>query len=102
MGGLTPYQLRFDPRAIRDGSRLTVGIRRRVLRRLEFLRAAPFRSHPGVLVKEVAEFRGVWRFHLAADVRVHYIVFGDMVWVVLIERSAGITGKTLEEVRRRV
>ena len=102
MGGLTPYRVGFDPRAVRDGSKLAITTRRSILRQLEFLRAAPFRSHPGVLVKEVAEFRGVWRFHVATDVRVYYTVVGDMVWVLLIEKSIGVTRKTVVELRKRV
>lgn len=102
MGGLNPYQIGFDPRAVRDGSKLSVSLRRRILEKLEFLRAAPFRSHPGVLIKEVAGLRGVWRFHVASDVRVFYTMVGDMLWVVMIERSAGVTKKTLGELRRRL
>ncbi|MCI4343244.1 MAG: hypothetical protein L3J92_03895 [Thermoplasmata archaeon] len=102
MEGLTPYQIGFDPRAVRDGAKLPAPLRRRILDRLEFLRAAPFRSHPGVSVKEIAELRGVWRFHVATDVRVFYAVTGEMVWVVMIERSAGVTQKTLRELRRRL
>ena len=101
MEGLTPYRVGFDSRAIRDGSKLPVTVRRRILHQLEFLRAAPFRSHPGVSVKEVSECRGVWRFHVTADVRIYYTVDGDMVWVVMIERSAGVTRRTIEELRRR-
>ncbi|MGA7861890.1 MAG: hypothetical protein WCB19_08560 [Thermoplasmata archaeon] len=102
MGGLNPYLIGFDPRAVRDGSKLSVSLRRRILEQLEFLRAAPFRSHPGVLIKEVAELRGVWRFHVSSDVRVFYTVAGDMLWVVMIERSAGVTKKTVRELRRRL
>jgi hypothetical protein len=53
------------------------------------------------LIKEVAELRGVWRFHVASDVRVFYTVVGDMIWVVMIERSAGMTKKSIRELRRR-
>jgi mRNA-degrading endonuclease RelE of RelBE toxin-antitoxin system len=101
VGGLTPYLVSFDARAVRDGSKLSGALRREILRRLEFLRAAPFRSHPGVMVKEVAELRGVWRFHVASNIRVFYSVVGDMIWVLMIERSPGVTGKTLRELRRR-
>jgi mRNA-degrading endonuclease RelE of RelBE toxin-antitoxin system len=102
VGGLNPYRIGFDPRAVRDGDKLRVSLRRRILQKLEFLRAAPFRSHPGVLVKEVAELRGVWRFHVASDVRVFYTVGGDMLWVTMIERGAGVTAKTVGELRRRL
>jgi mRNA-degrading endonuclease RelE of RelBE toxin-antitoxin system len=101
VGGLTPYQVGFDSRAVRDGARLSVSLRQRIRTKLEFLQAAPFRSHPGVPVKEVAELRGVWRFHVASDVRVFYTVVGDLLWVVMIERSPGVTMKTVRELRRR-
>ena len=96
------YQFGFDERAVRDGSKLSVTFRRRILRNLEYLRAAPFRSHPGVLVKEVSEFRGVWHFHVAADVRVYYTVIGDLIWVVMIGKSPGVSGRTIRELRKRV
>jgi mRNA-degrading endonuclease RelE of RelBE toxin-antitoxin system len=99
--GLTPYRIGFDLRAVRDGAKLAAFVRRQILRHLEFLRAAPFRSHPGVSVKEVAGVRGVWRFHVAADLRVYYTVVGDMVWVVMIEKSVGVARKTVREPRRR-
>jgi mRNA-degrading endonuclease RelE of RelBE toxin-antitoxin system len=102
VGGLNPYRIEFDPRAVRDGAKLSVTLRQRIQGKLEFLRAAPFRSHPGVSVKEVADLRGIWRFHVASDVRVFYTVVGDMVWVVLIEKSAGVTKKTVRELRRRL
>lgn len=101
MGGLSPYRIGFDPRAVRDGAKLSPSLRRRIQSKLEFLRAAPFCSHPGLSVKEIAEVRGVWRFHAAADVRVIYTTVGDLLWVVMIERSAGVTGKTVCELRRR-
>jgi mRNA-degrading endonuclease RelE of RelBE toxin-antitoxin system len=100
--GLNPYRIEFDPRAVRDGAKLSVSLRRRIQLNLEFLRAAPFRSHPGVSVKEVADLRGVWRFHVAPDVRVFYTVVGDILWVVLIEKSAGVTKRTIRELRRRL
>ncbi len=102
MGGLNPYRVEFDPRAVRDGAKLSVSNRRRIREKLEFLRAAPFRSHPGVSVKEVGDLRGVWRFHVASDVRVFYTVVGDALWVIMIEKSAGVTRKTVRELRRRL
>ncbi len=101
MGGLNPYSIEFDSRAVRDGARLPLAIRRRIRAQLEFLRAAPYRSHPGVQVKEIAEVRGVWRFHATAEVRVFYSVVGERLWVVMIARSAGVTGTTIRELRRR-
>jgi mRNA-degrading endonuclease RelE of RelBE toxin-antitoxin system len=102
VGCLNPYRIEFDPRAVRDGAKLSASFRRRIPEKLEFLRAAPFRSHPGVSVKEVADLRGIWRFHIASDVRVFYTVVGDLVWVVMIEKSAGVTKKTVRELRRRL
>jgi mRNA-degrading endonuclease RelE of RelBE toxin-antitoxin system len=102
VGCLNPYRIEFDPRAVRDGAKLSAPLRRRILEKLEFLRAAPFRSHPGVSVKEVADLRGIWRFHIASDVRVFYTLVGDLVWVVMIEKSAGVTKKTVRELRRRL
>jgi mRNA-degrading endonuclease RelE of RelBE toxin-antitoxin system len=102
VGCLNPYRIEFDPRAVRDGAKLSVPLRRRISEKLEFLRAAPFRSHPGVSVKEVADLRGIWRFHIASDVRVFYTVVGDLVWVVMIEKSTGMTKKTVRELRRRL
>jgi mRNA-degrading endonuclease RelE of RelBE toxin-antitoxin system len=99
---LNHYRLGFDPRAVRDGARLSVSVRRRVLGKLEFLQAAPFRSHPGVMVKEVSGLRGVWRFHVTAQVRVFCTVVDDMLWVVVIERSGGVTLKTVRGLRRRL
>ncbi|MGA7922564.1 MAG: type II toxin-antitoxin system RelE/ParE family toxin [Thermoplasmata archaeon] len=102
MGGLNPYRIGFDPRAVSDGAKLLPFLRRRILDKLEFLRAAPFRSHPGVLVKELAELRGVWRFHVTSNVRVFYTVAGDTIWVLMIERSAGVTKETVRELVRRL
>jgi mRNA-degrading endonuclease RelE of RelBE toxin-antitoxin system len=99
---LNPYRVEFDLRAVRDGAKLSVSVRRRIREKLEFLRAAPFRSHPGVSVKEVGDLRGVWRFHVASDVRVFYTVVGDVLWVILVEKSAGVTKKTIRELRRRL
>ena len=99
---MNPYPLEFDSRAVRDGARLPWEIRRRIRAQLEFLRAAPYRSHPGVQVKEIAEVRGVWRFHATTEVRVFYSVVGDRLWVIMIARSAGVTDKTIQELRRRM
>jgi mRNA-degrading endonuclease YafQ of YafQ-DinJ toxin-antitoxin module len=53
-------------------------------------------------VKEVGDLRGVWRFHVASDVRVFYTVVGDVLWVIMVEKSAGVTKKTVRELRRRL
>jgi mRNA-degrading endonuclease RelE of RelBE toxin-antitoxin system len=102
VGCLNPYRLEFDPRAVRDGAKRSVSLRRRIQEKLEFLRAAPFRSHPGVSVKEIADLRGIWRFHVTSDVRVFYTVVGDLVWVVIIEKSPGLSKRTVRELRRRL
>ena len=102
MGGLNPYRVEFDLRAVRDGAKLSVSNRRRIREKLEFLRAAPFRSHPGVSVKEVGDLRGVWRFPVASDVRAFYTVVGDALWVIMNEKSAGVTRRTVRELRRRL
>lgn len=102
MEGVSLYQCGFDERAVRDGAKLPIKLRQRTRRNLEYLRAAPFRSHAAVSVKEVSEFRGVWRFHVAADVRVYYTVVGELIWAVMIEKSIGVTRKTLRELRKRV
>ena len=102
MGGLNPYEIEFDSRAVRDGARLPYKIRRRIRAQLEFLRAAPYRSHPGVQVKEIAEVRGVWRFHATTEVRVFYSVVGERLWVIMIARGAGVTDMTIRELRRRM
>jgi mRNA-degrading endonuclease RelE of RelBE toxin-antitoxin system len=102
VGGLSPYSIEFDPRAVGDGARLPLKIRSRIRAQLEFLRAAPYRSHPGVQVKEISEVRGVWRFHATSEVRVFYSVVGERLWVIMIARGAGVTDKTIRELRRRV
>ena len=99
---MNPYSVKFDSRAVRDGARLPFGIRRRIRAQLEFLRAAPYRSHPGVQVKELAEVRGVWRFHATTEVRVFYTVIGECLWVVMMARSARVTDKTIRELRKRL
>jgi mRNA-degrading endonuclease RelE of RelBE toxin-antitoxin system len=101
VGGLNPCRVEFDLRVVREEAKLSVSVRRRIRERLEFLRAAPFRSHPGVSVKEVGDLRGVWRFHVASDLRVFYPVVGDVLWVTIVEKSAEGTKKTVREVRRR-
>ena len=95
------YSVEFDPRALDEAGELSPRLRRRLKESLELLRAAPFRSHPGVLVKEIRELRGLWRFHLDRATRVFYTTTGDCLVVVLIERGAGVTRKTVRELHRR-
>jgi hypothetical protein len=102
VGGSTLSRVEFDPRPFRDGSKLSLVVRRRIREKLEFLRAAPFRSHPGVLVKEIVERRRFWRFQGASDIRRFSTVVGDTIWALRIERSAGVTDKTRRELCRRL
>jgi hypothetical protein len=39
---------------------------------------------------------------VASDVRVFYTGTGDVLWVILIERSVGVTKKTVRKLRRRL
>jgi mRNA-degrading endonuclease RelE of RelBE toxin-antitoxin system len=98
---LTLYTLEYDPRTESELRKLPVRVQRRVVQQLEYLRAAPYRSHPGVHVKPTRDLSGVWHFHAAADVRVFYTTQGSTLWVVLIERSRGVTRKTIRALRRR-
>lgn len=96
------YSIEFDPRALDEALDLPIRLRRRLRRDLDFLRAAPFRSHPGVLVKEIRDLRGIWRFHLGTGGRVFYTTLEARLIVVMIDRSPGITKRTLEELNRRI
>ncbi len=71
--------------------------------RLSYLKAGPFRSYPGIQVKEVEGVPGAWRFHLR-DYRVFYRVDGLNIWVVMIwkDRPSAYSTSTLREVRRRM
>ncbi len=95
------YSVEFDSRGLDEAGELSPRLRRRLKENLELLRAGPFRSHPDVLVKEIRELRGLWRFHLNRTTRVFYMTTGDRLVVVTIERSAGVTRKTVRELRRR-
>jgi mRNA-degrading endonuclease RelE of RelBE toxin-antitoxin system len=99
---LSLYSLEYHPRTEAELRKLPVRLRRRVDQQLEFLRAAPFRSHPGVTVKATGGVLGVWHFHLSKDLRVHYTTIGPVLYVVMVERSPGVTRKSLREVRKRV
>jgi mRNA-degrading endonuclease RelE of RelBE toxin-antitoxin system len=93
---LTLYSVEFDPRTESELRALPPRTRRLIFRQLEYLRAAPFRSHPGVLVKATKEAHGVWHFHAAKDVRVYYMIHGPIIRVLLVERSAGVNQKTVD------
>lgn len=96
------YSIEFDADALDEASRLPVRLRRKLREDLEYLRARPFRSHPGVLVKEIRELRGVWRFHLDRRRRVFYVTIEDRLVVVMVDQSAAVTGRTLAELKRRI
>ena len=98
---MTTYTVEYDPRTESELRRLPLRLRRRVDDQLEFLRAAPFRSHPGLSVKATREVPGVWHFHVARDVRVFYATQGSMLRVILVDRSEGVSPKTLRELRKR-
>ncbi len=95
------YTVEYDPRTESELRRLPLRLRRRIDHQLEYLRAAPFRSHPGLHVKATRPIHGIWHFHVARDVRVFYTTLGAVLWVVMVERGPGVSGKTVRELRRR-
>ena len=96
------YSVEYDPRTEAELRKLSVRLRRRIDQQLEYLRAAPFRSHPGITVKATGGVLGVWHFHVTRDVRVHYTTVGPVLWVVMVERSPGVTRKSVRELRQRM
>jgi mRNA-degrading endonuclease RelE of RelBE toxin-antitoxin system len=100
---VTIYQVGYEPEADDEYWKLPPSLRRELQLRLGYLKAGPFRSYPGLQVKEVAEAPGAWRFHLR-DRRVFYRVDGAMIWVVMIwhDRPSAYSASTLREVRRRM
>lgn len=98
---MTTYTVEYDPRTESELRRLPLRVRRRVDEQLEYLRAAPFRSHPGLAVKATRDVPGIWHFHVARDVRVFYTTQGPILWVVLVERSKGVAATTVRELRKR-
>lgn len=99
---MSRYTVEYDPRTESELRRLPVRVRREIARRLDYLSASPFRSHPGILVKATAEVHGVWHFHVGRHVRVYYLTEGATLWVVLVERGAGVTHKVIREIRKRI
>ena len=95
------YRIEYDPRTESDLRRLPLRLRKRIDNQLEYLRAAPFRSHPGLQVKATGEVHGVWHFHVTKEVRVFYTTHGSVLWVILVERSRGVDRKTVREIRNR-
>jgi hypothetical protein len=55
-----------------------------------------------VKVTSTSEVQGVWHFHVEKQIRVYYVVEGDILWVVNIERNAGVDRKALREIRKRL
>ena len=96
------YALEYDPRTEHELKRLPLRLRRRIDEPLEYLRGAPFRSHPIVQVKATSQVHGVWHFHAAKDVRVFYTTQGDVLWVLMVERSRGVSKKAVREIRKRL
>lgn len=98
---MTLYEVGYDPRTESELRKLPIVLRRRIDRQLAFLRAAPYRSHPGVEVKPTSETEGVWHFHASRTVRVYYTTVGGLLWVLMVERSKGVSIKTIRELGRR-
>lgn len=95
------YSVEFDPRTEQELRKLPLWLRRRISQQIEYLRAAPYRSHPGVRVKSTREIHGLWHFHATKDVRVFYTTEGSVIWVVMVERSPGVNSKTVRAARDR-
>lgn len=96
------YEVKYDPRTESELLQLPIRLRRQIDRQLELLRAAPFRSHPGLRVKATRVVHGVWHFHAAKDVRVFYMTVGSSVWVLMVDRGQGVGRRTVRELRKRV
>jgi mRNA-degrading endonuclease RelE of RelBE toxin-antitoxin system len=99
---LSQYTIEYDPRTESELRRLPLPLRKRIDVQLEYLRAAPFRSHPGLKVKATREVHGVWHFHVTKDVRVFYTTYGSILWVVLVERSRGVSKSAVRDIRKRL
>ncbi len=98
---MSPYRLKYHPRTAAELLRLPLRLRRRIDWQLEFLWAAPLRSHPGVRVKGIREVHGVWHFHASNEVRIFFTTHGEVLWVVEIDRGRGVQASSLGELRRR-
>ncbi len=99
---MSHYTIEYDPRTESELRRLPLRLRRRIDDQLEYLRAAPFRSHPSLKVKATSEVHGVWHFHVTKEVRVFYTTRGSVLWVILVERSRGVTKSAVREIRKRL
>lgn len=100
---MTLYRVGYEPEADDEYWKLPPRLRRELRFRLTYLKAGPFRSYPGLQVKEVSGVPGAWRFHLRGY-RVFYRVDGPVIWVVMIwkDRPGAYSSSTLREVRRRM
>jgi mRNA-degrading endonuclease RelE of RelBE toxin-antitoxin system len=99
---LSLYTIEYDPRTESELRKLPLRLRRRIDDQLEYLRAAPFRSHLGLAVRATRAVHGVWHFHVTKEVRVFYTTHGSVLWVILVERSRGVSRKSVREIRRRL
>ncbi len=99
---MSPYRLEYDSRTESELRRLPLRLRRQIDWQLEFLCAAPFRSHPGVRVKAIREVPGIWHFHATKDIHVFYTTQGPVLWVVMVDRSRGVKPSSLRELRKRL
>jgi mRNA-degrading endonuclease RelE of RelBE toxin-antitoxin system len=100
---VTRYVLGFVPEADDEYWKLSESLRRELRVHLTYLKSGPFRSHPGVQVKEVSDVPGAWRFHLRNH-RVFYRVDGRVIWILMIwkDRPSAYSTATLREVKRRM
>jgi mRNA-degrading endonuclease RelE of RelBE toxin-antitoxin system len=100
---VTQYALGFVPEADDEFWKLSESLRRELRSHLAYLKSGPFRSHPDLHLKEVAEVPGAWRFHLR-QYRVFYRVDGRVIWIVMIwkDRPSAYSRSTLREVKRRM
>ncbi len=100
---MSRYDLGFLPEADDEYWSLPESQRRRLRLLLGYLKSGPFRSYSGLQVKEVAEARGAWRFHLGRY-RVFYFVDGRTIWIAMIwkDRPSAYGRGSLREIRRRM
>ncbi len=100
---MTLYRVGYEPEADAEYWKLPGGLKRELRARLNYLRAGPFRSYPGLQVKAVEGVPGAWRFHLGGY-RVFYRVDGVIIWVIMIwqDRPSAYSSSTLRQVRRRM
>ncbi|MGI0128738.1 MAG: type II toxin-antitoxin system RelE family toxin [Thermoplasmata archaeon] len=100
---MTLYRVGFEPEADDEYWKLSARLQQELRLGLSYLKAGPFRSYPGLQVKEVGGVPGAWRFHLRGY-RVFYRVDESIIWVVMIwkDRPSAYSSSTLREMRRRM